>query len=54
MVEIKCSKKQKKIIIASLLNPDGCLFPVKRKSCMYDKDADCKKCFEKNIKWVNL
>lgn len=52
MVEIKCSKVQKKKIIASLLNPDGCIFPQRRKNCIYDKDASCEKCFEKNIKWI--
>jgi len=51
MIEIKCTPAQKKIIINSLLNPEGCLFPRKRKACAVDRDADCKKCFEKNIKW---
>lgn len=51
MIEIKCNKLQKKVIIAALLDPDGCLFPQKRRWCILDKDADCKKCFENNIKW---
>jgi len=53
MIEIKCSKVQKKIIIQSLLNPEGCLFPKKRKRCDSDQDADCARCFETNIKWRN-
>jgi len=52
MIEIKCTPAQKKIIINSLLNPDGCLFPRRSKACATDKNANCKKCFEKNIKWV--
>lgn len=52
MVEIKCNKAQKKKIIQSLLNPDGCLFPRQRAFCAYDNSADCKKCFEKKIKWI--
>lgn len=52
MIEIKCSKRQKKIIIESLLNPNGCLFPRKRPYCIYDPNADCKSCVEKKIKWV--
>lgn len=51
MIEITCNKKQKKTIIQSLQNPDGCLFPRKRKSCVYGSDTDCVKCFEKGIKW---
>lgn len=53
MIEIKCSKKEKQIIINSLLNPDGCLFPRKRKGCPLNKGASCKDCFENNIKWIN-
>lgn len=53
MVEIKCNKQQKKIIIASLLNPDGCLFPRKRNTCVYDPNASCEKCFETKIKWTH-
>ena len=51
MIEIKCTPAQKKIIIKSLLNPEGCLFPKRSKFCVMDKDVNCKKCFEKNIKW---
>lgn len=53
MIEIKCSKKEKQKIINSLLNPDGCLFPRKRKRCSFDKNANCMDCFENDIKWIN-
>lgn len=52
MIEIKCSKKQKEVIIHSLMNPEGCLFPRKRPNCIYDKNSNCETCFEKNIKWI--
>lgn len=52
MIEIKCNRRQKKVIMESLLNPDGCLFPRKKSRCTYDPDADCKKCIEENIKWI--
>ena len=53
MIEIKCSKRQKKIIQESLLNPEGCLWPQRQLTCIYDPNADCKKCFEKKIKWTH-
>lgn len=53
MIEIKCSKRQKKIIQTSLLNPDGCLWPQKKLTCIFDPNMDCTKCFEKNIKWIH-
>jgi NADH pyrophosphatase NudC (nudix superfamily) len=52
MIEIKCNGKQKQIIIESLLNPEGCLFPRKRKTCVFDPHASCKNCFEKKIRWI--
>lgn len=53
MLEIKCSKQQKKLIIQSLKNPDGCLWPRKRPNCAYDKDSDCNRCFEEKIRWIH-
>lgn len=53
MIEIKCSKRQKAIIIASLLNPDGCLWPREKKTCCLDPQKNCKRCFETRIKWTH-
>ena len=52
MVEIKCSKMQKRRIIKSLLSPEGCLWPRSQIMCAYDYTRSCKDCFEKRIKWV--
>lgn len=53
MIEIKCTKRQKKIIIASLLNPDGCLWPRSKKTCYLDPQKNCMRCFETRIKWIH-
>lgn len=53
MIEIKCSKAQRAIIIQCLLSPTGCLWPRKQAYCVYDQNASCKKCFATKIKWVH-
>lgn len=53
MIEIKCTKRQKAIIIASLLNPDGCLWPREKRTCWTDPKKCCKRCFETKIKWIH-
>lgn len=50
-VEITCTKKQKDIIVAALLSPQGCLWPRRKRFCAVDDTRTCKECFEKNIKW---
>ena len=52
MVEIKCSKIQKKKIINALLSPEGCLWPRSQIICAYDYTRRCEDCFEKRIKWT--
>jgi hypothetical protein len=52
MVEIKCSKRQKKKIINALLSPEGCLWPRSSKMCGFDYTRSCEACFEKKIKWI--
>lgn len=52
MITITCTKRQKKTIIESLLNPRGCLWPAKRQRCAFDLNSDCEKCFKQNIKWI--
>ena len=51
MIEIKCSKRQKQIIINTLLSPEGCLWPRSQKFCALDYTRSCEDCFEKKIKW---
>lgn len=53
MIEIKCSKRQKATIIASLQNPNGCLWPQSQTTCWFDPNMTCKKCFETRIKWTH-
>lgn len=50
-VEITCTKKQKDIIVAALLSPQGCLWPRRQQFCAIDYTRTCEDCFEKNIKW---
>lgn len=49
MIEIKCSKAQKRKMIDALARV--CLFPRRQPFCAFDKDMTCEKCLEKNIKW---
>lgn len=51
MIEITCSKRQKKVIINALLSPDGCLWPRAQTACAFDFTRSCEDCFEKRIKW---
>lgn len=51
MIEIKCSEKQKEVIIKSLLNPNGCLWPRRKSDCVHNPSESCKKCFKERIKW---
>ena len=51
VIEIKCSEKQKEVIIESLLNPNGCLWPRRKSDCVHNPSESCKKCFEDRIKW---
>jgi hypothetical protein len=51
MIEITCSRAQKRRIINALLCPDGCLWPRSQKGCAIDFTRSCEDCFEKKIKW---
>lgn len=51
MIEIKCTNAQKRRMIQAWQGPDGCLWPQKQKSCIFDPNAKCERCYEKRIKW---
>ncbi len=51
MIEITCSKPQKKHLIDAIAASGECIFPQRKALCGFDPDSDCKKCLEKKIKW---
>ena len=57
MIEIKCTKTQKRRIIKALVTGMGsltdakCLFPRAVPFCVLDKDMTCDKCLENRIKF---
>ena len=52
MIEIKCTKTQKRKIIEALKGMGlPCLFPRKMEWCALDPNAKCEECLETKIKW---